>query len=64
MCGFEWGNPLSVEEIPHFENMLNANIYVIDLNDIPLLGDTCNIYNLLLYKGEKRRGNKTVLVFI
>ena len=53
MCGCEWGKPVSVEEMPHFENVLNANIYVIDLNDIPLLCDTCNIYNIVLYKSEK-----------
>ena len=53
-CGREWGAPVSCESILHFETIFKANCYIIGFDQIPLLGDTCNIYNTLLYKNEKR----------
>ena len=53
-CGCNWGESVSFEMIMYFEQALNANIYVMDIEQITLLGDTCNIYNKLLYKSEKR----------
>jgi hypothetical protein len=39
--------------------LLNANFYIMDMKQIPLLGDTTNIYNTVLYKS----GKKNVLLF-
>ena len=62
-CDCEWGEPVSFENIWYFESVFNANFYVMDMQQIPLLGDTTNIYNTLLYKSENTRYS-TSLVFI
>ena len=53
-CGCEWDVPVSFDDLVHIEPILNANVYVVGMDQIPLLGDTCNIYNTLLYKSEKK----------
>ena len=50
MCHWDWGKPVSFDAIPLFENVFNANLYIMSMTDIPLLGDTANIYNTLLLK--------------
>ena len=32
--------------------------YIIGIDQIPLLGDTCNIYNTLLFKSEKKNATQ------
>ena len=46
--------PVLFENIWHFETIFKSNVYIVGLDQIPLLGGTCNIYNTLLYKSEKR----------
>ena len=53
-CGCEWDVPVSFDDMVYIEPILNANVYVVGMDQIPLLGDTCNIYNTLLYKSEKK----------
>ena len=44
LCHWDWGKPVSFDAIPLFENVFNANIYIMSMTEIPLLGDTVNIY--------------------
>ena len=63
-CGCEWGEPVSFENIWYFESVFNAIFYIMAMKEIPLLGDTTNFYNTLLYKSEKKRCYSIILVFI
>ena len=38
--------------IPEIEQKLKCNIYVLDIDKIPILGRTQNMYDMLLYKSE------------
>jgi hypothetical protein len=49
-CGMEWNKPVSFDEIPSIEKLLNCNIMVLDIESIPILGTTSSIYNSLMYK--------------
>jgi hypothetical protein len=39
--------------IPFVEKEYDCNIYVVNLNDIPILGSTIKLWNCLMYKSEK-----------
>ena len=49
-CEMEWNKPVSFDEIPMVEEMLNANIMVVDIKQIPVLNTTARIYNSRMYK--------------
>jgi hypothetical protein len=45
-----WDNQVSFHDIQLIENTLNCNIYVIDLNKVPIIGAKIDIWNTLMYK--------------
>ncbi len=49
-CGFEWDKQISIEDIPIIEGILEINISVLDIDNLPVLNSTTNIYNSLMYK--------------
>ncbi len=56
-CGFEWGKKVSLENIPTIEDILEVNIPVFDIDNLPVLNTTTNIYNSLMYKNTSNRDN-------
>ena len=51
-CGLEWNKPVSFDEIPIVEKKINCNIMILDIESIPILHTTSNIYNTLMYKNS------------
>ena len=49
MC---WGGPISLMDIELIEKVLECNILVFSLNDIPVLGSSVNINNSLVFKSD------------
>ena len=54
----EWNTPVSMNEIKHVEEMLKCNIFVFDIDNLPILNTTTNIYNSLMYKSEYNENYK------
>ena len=44
-CELEWNKPVSFDEIPIIESKLKCNIMILDIDNIPILKTTSNIYN-------------------
>ena len=57
-CGLEWNKPVSFDEIPKIEKMLDANILILDMETIPTLNTTSSIYNTLMYKNDEVKCSK------
>ncbi len=53
-CGFEWNKQISLADIPTIENILKINISVLDIENLPVLNTTTNIYNSLMYKNTTK----------
>ena len=51
----QWDEPVSFEHIPLVEQALNINIYIIDLENIPVLGSAINIWDALMYRNENKK---------
>ena len=51
-CELEWNKPVSFDEIPIVESKLQCNIMILDIDNIPILKTTSNIYNTLMYKNS------------
>ena len=49
---------ISLPTIGIVEQALDINIYVIDLSNIPILGSSINIWDILLYKSDDRGKEK------
>jgi hypothetical protein len=49
--------------IPFVEKEYDCNIYVVNLNDIPILGSTIKLWNCLMYKSENRNNNHYFLLY-
>ncbi len=47
-CGFEWDKPISLDDISTVEEQLKINILVFDIDKIPILRQTRNIYDSLM----------------
>ena len=50
--GLEWNQPVSFDEIATVEKHINCNIMILDIESIPILNTTSNIYNTLMYKNS------------
>jgi hypothetical protein len=57
-CNMEWNTPVSINEIENIEDILKCNIYVFDIENLPILNSTSNIYHSLMYKSQYVVGNK------
>ena len=53
-CKLPWDNKVSFLDLPLIEEALNCNIYVLDLNNIPVLGSKIDVWNMLMYKSPRR----------
>lgn len=51
-CNMTWDEPVSIDEFPDVEEHLKCNIYVLDVENLPMLRTTLNIYDVLVYKSE------------
>jgi hypothetical protein len=49
-----WNIPVSINEIDIIKEALQCNIRMFDLNNLPILNATDNIYNSLMYESEYR----------
>ena len=58
-----WGEPVSFIHIPLVENALNINIYIIDMDNIPMLGCSINLWDTLMYKSADRGTHKYWLLY-
>ena len=57
-CNMTWNIPVSINEIEIIEEAIKCNIYVFDINNLPVLNTTPNIYNSLMYKSGYNPENK------
>ena len=53
LCGMEWDKPVSFDEIHTVEEALNVNIMIFDIDNLPVLKTTSNIYRSLMYKNNE-----------
>jgi hypothetical protein len=53
-CCMAWDTEVSIDEIPVVEAFLKCNIYVLDIDNLPILGATMSLYtsDSLLYKSK------------
>ena len=54
----EWNIPVSINQIENIEEILKCNIRVFDIDNLPILNSTQNIYNALMYKSEHQEDYK------
>jgi hypothetical protein len=57
----QWDEPVSFEHIPLVEEALNINIYIIDMENIPVLGSAINIWDALMYRNENKKNWETLV---
>ena len=50
----QWDTPVRLDSIIFVEKTYNININVIELQNLPILGGSVNIFNSLLYKSDNR----------
>ena len=53
LCGMEWDKPVSFDEIHIVEEALNVNIMILDIDNLPVLKTTSNVYRSLMYKNNE-----------
>ena len=59
-----WDNEVSFLQIPLVEETYNCNIYVIDENNIPMLGTTISLLlNCLMYKSDNKNTQHYFLLY-
>ena len=51
-CNMEWDKPVAINEIENVESILQCSILVFDIDNLPVLNTTNNVYNSLMYKSE------------
>ena len=51
-CNMEWNKPVSFDDLPNVEKILQCNILVLDIESLPVLNATSCIYNSLMYKNS------------
>ena len=54
-CGLEWNRPVGFDDIQTVEEKLQCHILVLDIEQLPILSTTSNIYNSLMYKNNTSR---------
>jgi hypothetical protein len=60
----EWDKPVSFLQIPLVEEKFNCNIYVINVNNIPILGASISLLmNCLMYKSLNRNREQYYLLY-
>ncbi len=59
----QWDEPVSFEHIPLVEEALNINIYIMDMENIPVLGSATNIWDALMYRNENKNTEKHWLLY-
>ena len=51
-CNMEWNKPVSFDDLPNVEKILQCNILVLDIENLPVVNATSCIYNSLMYKNS------------
>ena len=51
-CCMNWDEQVGIDQIPIVEAILKCNIYVIDIDNLPMMATTLTIYESLLYKAR------------
>jgi Pyruvate/2-oxoacid:ferredoxin oxidoreductase delta subunit len=62
-CKLVWNQPISTFSIPFVEDTYDCNIYILNLNQIPMLGSNINLWNCLLYKTNNRHKKQYFLLY-
>ena len=62
-CKMKWNQPVSLLSLEKIEDILNCNIYVFSLRDMPVLRSSINIWNTLVFKSVPRYPQKYYLLF-
>ena len=62
-CKLPWGNQVSFLDLTLIEETLNCNIYILDLNNIPVLGCKIDVWNILMYKTDSKNAEQYWLLF-
>jgi len=47
-----WDDAVSVESFSKIEQILKCNIYLLDVDNLPVLNTTATLYQSLLYKSQ------------
>lgn len=59
----KWDEVVNFLQIPLIEEALDCNIYIIDMDNIPILGSKIDVWNMLMYKAENRGKEHYWLLF-
>ena len=62
-CKLNWGDPVSMLSLPIVETMLDCNVYVLNIDNIPILGSTIKLWNCLIYKSENKNKEHYFLLY-
>jgi len=62
-CNMSWGKPVALTQLEYIENILECNLYVFSLNEIPILKSSINIWNSLIFKSISKDKNKYFLLY-
>ena len=54
----EWNLPVSISQMEQIEEILQINVRVFDIENLPILNTTQNIYAALMYKSEHTDDHK------
>lgn len=62
-CKLSYNEQVSFLSIPIVEDKFDCNIYIIDLNNVPILGATIKLWDCLLYKSKNRHKQHYFLLY-
>ena len=59
----QWDNQVDFLKFPLIEERFNCNIFVIDMENIPILNSKIDVWNVLMYKSVDRQKEKYWLLY-
>jgi hypothetical protein len=48
----EWDKPVSLDMIPEIDEAIEKQIFILNIDELPILGASINIYDSLTYKSD------------
>ena len=61
-CSMAWDVPVSLDDLTHIEDVLDCNIYVFSMGNIPILKSSINIVNSLVFKSLNKEKKQYFLL--
>jgi len=62
-CKLPWDRKVDFLQIPLVEEALDCNIFIMDIDNIPILNSKINVWHALMYKAENRNKEQFWLLY-